>query len=75
MAVHQGRRVFAFTREGDDETQAFARELGAEWAGASDGPPPEQLDAAIVFAPVGALMPAALRASAKGARSSAPAST
>ncbi len=68
VAVHQGRRVFAFTREGDDETQAFARELGAEWAGSSDGPAPEQLDGAIVFAPVGALMPAALRASAKGAR-------
>ena len=57
------------------ETQAFARELGAEWAGSSDGPAPEELDAAIIFAPVGALMPAALRASAKGARSSAPAST
>jgi propanol-preferring alcohol dehydrogenase len=68
VAVHQGRRVFAFTREGDAETQAFARELGAEWAGSSDGPAPEELDGAIVFAPVGALMPAALRASAKGAR-------
>jgi propanol-preferring alcohol dehydrogenase len=68
VAVHQGRRVFAFTREGDEETQAFARGLGAEWAGASDEMPPEQLDGAIVFAPVGALMPAALRASAKGAR-------
>jgi propanol-preferring alcohol dehydrogenase len=68
VAVAQGRRVFAFTREGDEETQAFARELGAEWAGSSDGPAPEQLDGAIVFAPVGALMVAALRASAKGAR-------
>ncbi|HEX6204689.1 MAG TPA: zinc-dependent alcohol dehydrogenase family protein [Solirubrobacterales bacterium] len=68
VAVHEGRRVFAFTREGDEETQAFARELGAEWAGSSDQAPPEQLDGAIVFAPVGALMTAALRASAKGAR-------
>src|SRR4029077_19983025 len=68
LAVHQGRRVFAFTREGDFETQAFARELGAEWAGSSDGPAPEELDGAIVFAPVGALMVSALRASAKGAR-------
>jgi alcohol dehydrogenase, propanol-preferring len=68
VAVHEGRRVFAFTREGDEETQAFARGLGAEWAGAADGPAPEQLDGAIVFAPVGALMVAALRASAKGAR-------
>jgi alcohol dehydrogenase, propanol-preferring len=68
VAVHEGRRVFAFTREGDDETQAFARELGAEWAGSADGPAPEQLDGAIVFAPVGPLMIAALRASAKGAR-------
>jgi propanol-preferring alcohol dehydrogenase len=68
VAVSQGRRVFAFTREGDEETQAFARRLGAEWAGSSDGPAPEQLDGAIVFAPVGALMTAALRASAKGAR-------
>lgn len=68
VAVHQGRRVFAFTHEGDDETQAFARRLGAEWAGGSEQRPPEQLDGAIVFAPVGALMVAALRASAKGAR-------
>lgn len=68
VAVHEGRRVFAFTREGDTETQAFARELGAEWAGSSDEAPPEKLDGAIVFAPVGALMTAALRASAKGAR-------
>jgi alcohol dehydrogenase, propanol-preferring len=68
VAVHQGRRVFAFTREGDTETQAFARELGAEWAGSSEEAPPEELDGAIVFAPVGPLMTAALRASAKGAR-------
>ncbi len=68
VAVHQGRRVFAFTREGDEETQAFARQLGAEWAGSSGEAPPEELDGAIVFAAVGALMPAALRASAKGAR-------
>ncbi len=68
VAVHQGRRVFAFTREGDAETQEFARGLGAAWAGPSDEAPPERLDGAIVFAPVGALMPAALRASAKGAR-------
>jgi propanol-preferring alcohol dehydrogenase len=68
VAVHEGRRVFAFTREGDTETQAFARELGAEWAGGSEETPPEELDGAIVFAPVGALMTAALRVSAKGAR-------
>jgi alcohol dehydrogenase, propanol-preferring len=67
VALHQGRRVFAFTRPGDVETQAFARELGAEWAGDSDAHPPEQLDGAIVFAPVGALVPEALRVSAKGA--------
>lgn len=68
VAVHEGRRVFAFTRPGDEEGQAFARELGAEWAGTSEQAPPEQLDGAIVFAAVGALMPAALAASAKGAR-------
>jgi len=68
LAVHQGQRVFAFTRAGDDAGQAFARELGAEWAGASGDTPPEELDGAIVFAPVGALMIDALRASAKGAR-------
>ena len=68
VAVHQGRRVFAFTREGDEETQAFARGLGAEWAGSSDEAPPEELDGAIVFAPIGSLMTTALRASAKGAR-------
>jgi alcohol dehydrogenase, propanol-preferring len=66
VACWQGRRVFAFTRAGDDGTQAFARKLGAEWAGASDELPPEELDAAILFAPVGALVPLALRALAKG---------
>jgi propanol-preferring alcohol dehydrogenase len=68
LAVHQRRRVFVFTREGDEDGQAFARELGAEWAGASGEVPPEELDGAIVFAPVGALMTEALRVSAKGAR-------
>jgi propanol-preferring alcohol dehydrogenase len=66
VARHQGRRVFAFTRPGDAGAQAFARELGAEWAGASDESAPEALDAAIIFAPVGSLVPAALRAVAKG---------
>jgi alcohol dehydrogenase, propanol-preferring len=66
VARHQGRRVFAFTRPGDLAGQAFARDLGAEWAGPSDGPPPEELDAAIIFAPVGALVPTALRAVARG---------
>ena len=61
-AVADGRRVFAFTRAGDVRAQAHARSLGAEWAGASDERPPEPLDAAIIFAPVGALVPAALRA-------------
>jgi len=64
VARSQGRRVFAVTREGDDEAQAFARELGAEWAGA--GAPPEELDAAIIFAPAGELVPAALRAVERG---------
>jgi propanol-preferring alcohol dehydrogenase len=66
VARSQGRRVFAFTRGDDEAAQAFARELGAEWAGDSLGPGPEELDAAIVFAPVGALVPAALRATARG---------
>jgi alcohol dehydrogenase, propanol-preferring len=66
VARHQGRRVLAFTRAGDERSQAFARELGAEWAGDAMGPAPEELDAAIVFAPVGALVPAALRALAPG---------
>jgi alcohol dehydrogenase, propanol-preferring len=66
VARHQGRRVFAFTRPGDEEGQSFARELGVDWAGGSDDSPPEELDAAIVFAPVGPLVPVALRALAKG---------
>jgi len=66
VARHEGRRVFAFTRGRDAESQAFARELGAEWAGDALGPPPEELDAAIIFAPVGELVPAALRAVGRG---------
>jgi propanol-preferring alcohol dehydrogenase len=66
VARHEGRRVFAFTREADHEGQEFARTLGAEWAGASTEAPPGPLDAAIIFAPVGALVPAALRAVVKG---------
>jgi propanol-preferring alcohol dehydrogenase len=66
VARHEGRRVFAFTRPGDETGQRFALSLGAEWAGGSDEPPPEPLDAAIIFAPVGALIPAALRAVIKG---------
>jgi alcohol dehydrogenase, propanol-preferring len=62
----QGRQVYAFTRPGDEEAQDFARELGAVWAGSSEGPPPEPLDAAIIFAPVGPLVPLALRALAPG---------
>lgn len=68
IAVGQGRRVFAFTRPGDRDDQDFARELGAEWAGESGQSPPEPLDAAIIFAPVGELMVTALKASAPGAR-------
>jgi alcohol dehydrogenase, propanol-preferring len=66
VALHEGRRVFAFTRAEDEEAQSFAREVGAEWAGDALGPPPEELDAAIIFAPVGELVPAALRAVAPG---------
>ncbi|MGH7534293.1 MAG: zinc-dependent alcohol dehydrogenase family protein, partial [Gemmatimonadales bacterium] len=66
VARAQGRRVFAFTREGDVQSQRFALELGAEWAGASGQRPPVELDAAIIFAPVGALVPAALQAVARG---------
>jgi propanol-preferring alcohol dehydrogenase len=65
-ARFEGRRVFAFTRTGDVEAQAFARELGAVWAGPSEEAPPEELDAAILFAPAGELVPAALRVLAKG---------
>ena len=68
VARAQGRRVFAFTRPGDRESQAFARELGAVWAGGSDEAPPDLLDAAILFAPVGALVPAALAAVRPGGR-------
>jgi propanol-preferring alcohol dehydrogenase len=63
---HQGRRLFAFTRPGDRAAQDFARRLGAEWAGDSTMAPPEPLDAALIFAPVGALVPAALGATKKG---------
>ena len=66
VAAHEGRRIFAFTSPHDEEAQEFARELGAEWAGSSEEAPPEELDAAIIFAPVGALVPAALRAIARG---------
>jgi len=66
VARHQGRKVYAFTRPGDEAAQRFARGLGAEWAGPSDATPPHPLDAAILFAPVGALVPAALRAVVKG---------
>jgi propanol-preferring alcohol dehydrogenase len=68
VAARQGRRIFAFTREGDTASQNFARALGAVWAGGSSESPPEPLDAAIIFAPVGALVPAALRAVKKGGR-------
>ena len=66
VARHQGRRVFAFTRADDADAQNLARELGAEWAGDALQPAPEELDAAILFAPVGEHVPAALRATAKG---------
>jgi alcohol dehydrogenase, propanol-preferring len=66
VARWEGRRVFAFTRPGDKETQVFARGLGAEWAGSSGEAPPEELDAAILFAPAGELVPLALRVMAKG---------
>ena len=66
VAVRQGREVYAFTKPGDAEGQAFARTLGAAWAGGSDDLPPVPLDAALIFAPVGALVPAALRAVRKG---------
>ncbi|HXQ82537.1 MAG TPA: zinc-dependent alcohol dehydrogenase family protein [Xanthobacteraceae bacterium] len=68
VAAWQGRRIYAFTRPGDATTQNFARSLGAVWAGGSEDLPPEPLDAAIIFAPVGALVPAALRAVKKGGR-------
>jgi len=68
IAIHQGRRVLAFTRDGDQAAQDFARRLGAVWAGDSSAPSPEPLDAAIIFAPVGALVPAALKSLRKGGR-------
>ncbi len=68
VARAEGRQIFAFTRPGDAASQQFARELGAVWAGASDELPPEPLDAAIIFAPVGALVPAALAAVRRGGR-------
>jgi propanol-preferring alcohol dehydrogenase len=68
VARWQGRSVYAFTRAGDAHTQSFAKSLGAVWAGGSDDSPPEPLDAAIIFAPVGTLVPAALKAVRKGGR-------
>lgn len=66
VAIHQGKRVFAFTRSGDNEAQEFALQLGAAWAGDSTQAPPEELDAALIFAPVGSLIVDALRATTKG---------
>src|SRR5438093_10132192 len=66
VARYQGRAVFAFTRDGDKGGQQFAREMGANWAGGSSEMPPDELDAAIIFAPVGSLVPLALRALVKG---------
>jgi propanol-preferring alcohol dehydrogenase len=68
VAIWQGRQVFAFTRDGDSETQEFARTLGCAWAGGSSEAPPDELDAAIIFAPVGALVPTALKHVRKGGR-------
>lgn len=66
VAIHEGREVFAFTRPGDEEAQAFARALGVKWAGGSNEAPPRALDAAILFAPIGGLVPTALRVLRKG---------
>jgi propanol-preferring alcohol dehydrogenase len=66
VAIHEKRELYAFTRPGDEAGQKSAREFGAVWAGGSDEMPPEKLDAAIIYAPVGALVPAALRVLAKG---------
>lgn len=68
VAKWEGRRIFAFTRSGDAKVQCFARNLGVEWAGASDEAPPEPLDAAIIYAPIGNLVPRALKAVRKGGR-------
>lgn len=68
VAVHRGQQVYAFTRDGDSAAQQFARQLGAVWAGSSTEPPPQPLDAAIIFAPDGDCVPAALRAVSKGGR-------
>ncbi|WP_202353842.1 zinc-dependent alcohol dehydrogenase family protein [Mesorhizobium sp. 113-1-2] len=68
IAIWQGREIFAFTRPGDEQAKEFAHSLGAAWAGGSDESPPKQLDAAIIFAPVGDLVPIALRAVRKGGR-------
>jgi len=68
VAVWQGRKLFAFTRDGDRETQEFARSLGCSWAGGSSDAPPKDMDAAIIFAPVGALVPTALKHVRKGDR-------
>jgi propanol-preferring alcohol dehydrogenase len=68
VAVAEGRKVYAFTRPGDATSQDFAHSLGAVWAGGSDEQPPDSLDAAIIFAAVGALVPAALRATHRGGR-------
>src|SRR5881392_1281765 len=66
VARHEGRRIFAFVRAGDERAAEFAHEIGAEWVGASGDTPPEELDAALIFAPAGELVPAALRVTAKG---------
>jgi propanol-preferring alcohol dehydrogenase len=66
VAKYQGKKVYAFTRPGDSETQGFARKLGAHWAGGSDEMPPDELDAALILAPVGSLMVTALKAVVKG---------
>ncbi len=66
VAIHQGREVFAFTRADDDKAQRFARSLGAVWAGASEEKPPAELDAAILYAPIGSLVPLSLSAVRKG---------
>jgi alcohol dehydrogenase, propanol-preferring len=68
LAQARGRKIYAFTRSGDEEAQQLARSLGADWAGASEDTPPTELDAAIIYAPVGALVPLALRAVRKGGR-------